>query len=189
MPLIDVECPNGHRSEVNRPLAMWPATPPCPTCSSSTIQLLLPPQTRYFIDPVVVFRGPDGQYRFPGDANGLSAANYTRQGFERVELRSAADVRRFEKYMTKVEYARASRRVEMHQQQREQRESLTRSELRRLMPSMTEFGRQVARTAMARNDNKPRERAHDPGFHLEAFSYDRSNRDESRDERGRRRRD
>lgn len=189
MPLIDVRCASGHIHEVMRPLAMHPATPPCPTCAAPTEQIFLPPRTRHLIDPVVVFRAPDGSYRFPGDPHGPGAARYAAHGYERVELRSAADVRRFESLMSKREYSRAARRVEAMQANREQRESITRSELRRLMPNMTAFGRQVARAAMARNDAKPRERAKDPGFHLEAFSYDHSNREESRDAQGRRRRD
>jgi len=42
---------------------------------------------------------------------------------------------------------------------------------------------------MRQNDHKPRERVQDANFHVEVYSQDRSNRDESRDERGRRRRD
>lgn len=189
MPLIDVECTNGHVKEVMRPLAMYPATPPCPECQASTMQIHLPPSTRWSVDPVIVYRAPDGSFRFPGDTSALSTAKYDRAGYTRVELRSAADVRRFEHVMSQREYARAARRVERKQMMREQRESMTRSDLRSLMSSMTPFGRALARAAMARNDAKPRERARDAGFHLEAYSYDHSNRPESRDSQGRRRRD
>lgn len=189
MPLIDVRCSNDHATEVNRPLAMYPATPPCPECGAPTVQYHPPPRTRWSIDPVVVYRDHDGSYRFPGDANGAGAKRYAQQGLERIELRSAADVRRFESQMNKREYSRMCRRVEAAQANRERRESESRSELRRLMPQMTERGRQLAHAAIRRNNDKPRERAKDPGFHVEVFSYDRSNRDESRDGQGRRRRD
>jgi len=190
MPLIDIKCEAGHISEVMRPDKDWPSTPACPDCGATTEQVFLPPQRRYAqCDPVVVFRAPDGSFRFPGDANGAGAARYAREGLERIELRSAADVRRFESHMNKRELSRASRRVEAMQANREAREAVNRSELRRLMPNMTEFGRAVARQAMARNDAKPRERAVDVGFHVEAFSYDRSNREEARGPDGRRRRD
>lgn len=189
MSLIDVRCEHDHISEVYRAIADYPATPACPTCAAATVQIHLPQAARAPIDPVVVYRAPDGSFRFPGDANGRSAQQYSKQGFERVELRSAAEVRRFEGAMNKHEYARASRRVERMQQLSEAREHHTRRELRHVMQSMTRFGRDVARAAMARNDNKPKLRAKDAGFHVDAFSNDRSNRDESRSPDGRRRRD
>lgn len=189
MPLIDIECPNGHICEEMRPLAMYPATPPCPTCGAATVQVHLPPAARWSVDPVVVYRGPDGEFRFPGDAAGASARRYEQQGFERIELRNAADVRRFEHVMSQREYSRAARRVERKQFMREERERHSRSELRRLMSSMTPFGRALARAAVQRNNDKPVERARDAGFHVEAYSYDHSNRPESRDAQGRRRRD
>lgn len=189
MPLIDLECTNGHVSEVMRALAEWPATPPCPACGASTAQIHLPPRTRWTIDPIVVFRAPDGSFRFPGDAGGTSATRYQRQGFERIELRSATDVRRFESAMNARERSRMARKVERRQELREEREAVTRSELRRLMATMSPRGRAVARAAMTRNDDKPRERTQDPNFHSEVLSFDRSNRVASRDEQGRRRRD
>ena len=189
MPRIDVRCVNGHEHEVVRPIADWPKTPPCPECGEATEQMILPSTNRSMPDPVVVFKAPDGSFRFPGDPNGLSAKQYAQSGFERVELRGAADVRRFESQMTKQERSIAARKVEKMQERREMRESQTRSHLRGLMQSMTPFGRDLARAAMRRNDAKPREHSKDPGFHVEAYSYNRSNRDESRDASGRRRRD
>lgn len=189
MPRIDVRCANGHEHEVLRPIADWPKTPPCPDCGSETEQMMLPPSSRSNADPVIVFQAPDGTFRFPGDPNGLSVKKYEQSGFTRVELRGAADVRRFESQMNKREYSLAMRRVERKQELSEQRESHTRSELRHLMGSMTPFGRALAREAMRRNDNKPREKARDLGFHVDVFSNNRSNRDESRDSSGRRRRD
>jgi hypothetical protein len=172
-----------------RPLADWPATPACVSCGQPTEQYHPPPRSERSIAAIVVYRAPDGTFRFPGDGSGAQAARYASQGFERVELRGAADVRRFEKVMNAHEYSRAMRRVEVRQAQREARERETRSELRQRMQSFTRFGREVAKAAMTMNDNKPRLRAADPNFHSEVFSYDRSNREESRDERGRRRRD
>lgn len=188
MALIDVKCELGHIKEVYRPLAMWPQTPDCPTCGAKTEQIHLPKQTTWTCDPVVVYKAPDG-FRFPGDPNSASTARYDKMGYERIELRNAADVRRFETVMNKREWSRAARRVEAMQAHREMRESATRSELRRLMGSMSERGRAVARAAMARNDAKPRERAREVGFHVDVFSNSRSNREESRDAQGRRRRD
>ena len=49
--------------------------------------------------------------------------------------------------------------------------------------------RDLMRAAMARNDRKPKPTFREPGLHVEAYSMDRSSRDESRDSRGNRRRD
>ncbi len=189
MPLIDVRCSHDHLHEVMRALADYPATPPCPTCGAATVQVHLPPRQQWTADPVVVYQAPDGSFRFPGDTTTLSTSKYDRAGFTRIELRSAADVRRFERHMNQREYARASRRVERAQQAREERESVTRSELRRHMQSMSERGRALARATMRHHDQQPRARTREANFHVEAFSYDHSNRMESRDPSGRRRRD
>lgn len=189
MALIDVRCPEGHTHEVYRSVADWPKTPACPTCDKPTEQVHLPKRVQWRADPIIVFKGHDGQYRFPGDPQGAVAAGYARDGFERIELRDAADVRRFEKHMNAHEFRRASRRAEIQQRMREHRESLSRSDLRALMQSMSPAGRAIARAAMRRNDGKPREHAKEAGFHSEVYSNDRSNRDESRDAQGRRRRD
>lgn len=189
MSRIDVRCANGHDHEVVRPIADWPKTPVCPTCGDPTEQMILPATSRSAPDPVVVFKAPDGSFRFPGDPNGLSAAKYAKSGYERLELRGSADVRRFESQMTKQERSIAARKVEKMQQHREMRETQNRGQLRQLMQSMTPFGRAVARAAMRRNDDKPREHTKDPNFVVEAYSFDRSNRDVSRDPDGRRRRD
>jgi hypothetical protein len=189
MSLINIRCTNDHIEEVNRPIADWPATPPCPTCNASTEQIHLPPAVKSSIDPVVIFQAADGTFRFPGDPSGRSAHQYARQGMTKIELRSAADVRRFESHMNKRELSLSHRKVEAHQAQREARESHMRAQLRQSMSAMTEYGRDLARAAMRRADHAPRERARDAGFHVEALSYDRSNRPESRDPSGRRRRD
>jgi rRNA maturation endonuclease Nob1 len=190
MPLIDATCATCDKIfELYRPLAMYPATPPCPTCGGATEQVHLPKAVQWNAAPVVVFQAPDGSMRFPGDANGLSAKNYEKQGFSRVEIRGAAEMRRFESHMNKREYSRAQRKIESNQQQRETREARNRSELRGRMQSMSPFGRAVARTAMERNDAKPKKSGFDAGFFSDVYSFDRSNREESRGEDGRRRRD
>jgi hypothetical protein len=190
MPLIDVKCQTcAHVNEVMRPLAMYPATPPCPDCGAETEQIHLPPSARWTAPPVVVFKAPDGTYRFPGDAGGLSAKSYEQQGYERVEIRGAVEMRRFEGKMNAQERARAERHFEQRQRHHEARLKETRSELYRQMQNMSELGRAVARAAMARNDAKPLKRVTDTGFHSDVYANYRSNRDESRDPQGRRRRD
>lgn len=173
-----------------RPLSMWPAVPECPDCGSlETEQIHLPQSARWTVDPVIVYKAPDGSFRFPGDGNGLSAKQYEKQGFERVEIRGAVQMRRFESHMNKREYAMAQRKFERAQEQREYREKQLRSQLHEKMKYMSNLGRDVARAAMARNDGKPIPRPTDGGFHNQAYSFDRGNREESRDSVGRRRRD
>lgn len=189
MALIDITCSNGHIHEVYRAAADWPKTPDCPDCASPTEQIHRPRQTTWSVEPVVVFKASDGTFRFPGDANGLSARNYEKQGLQRVEIRGAAEMRHFESTMNKSEYSRASRAVERKHAMREMREKESRSTLRQAMQSMSAYGRDLARAAMAQNDAKGRERASEAGFVSEVYSMDRSSREASRDEQGRRRRD
>lgn len=189
MARIDVRCPNDHVHEVDRPVKDWPATPPCPECGAETVQTHLPPRARWTPDPVVVFRAADGTFRFPGDPTGAYAERCARDGMERIELRGFADVRRFERVMNQHELSIARRKVEAQHQQQEARLKHTRSELHHRMRSMTPLGRAVARAAIARTDARPQPRAHEPGFRIEVYSENRSNRQESRDAQGRRRRD
>ena len=102
MPNVDLRCTNDdcpqERWEFYRSLATWAdSLPPCPTCAGPSYQSLDQSYRTHHAPPdaVVVFQAPDGSFRFPGDGHGLSAAQYARQGFTRIELRSATDVRRF----------------------------------------------------------------------------------------------
>ena len=189
MSLIDVQCTNQHVTEVYRSIHDWPATPPCPECGAETTQTHLPKAVQWQVDPVVVFKAPDGTYRFPGDANGLSAHEYAKQGLERVEIRGVAAMRSFEAQMSKSQYADMARQMERKQAVEERRQAEMRGQLREKMASMSEYGKAVARAAMRNNDHKPKAYARDVGFHSEVYSSDRSNRETSYDAQGRRRRD
>ena len=191
MALIDIRCKADpeHVHEVYRPLVDYPATPVCPDCGAETEQAHLPPRARWHIDPIVVFQAHDGTFRFPGDLSGPMTAQYRRQGYQEVELRTSADVRRFEGHINEGQRSVDERRVEHRQEMQERREATSRSDLRHAMRSMTRYGRDVARATMAHNDGKPRQRPRDGGFHVEVMSFDHSNRMESRDRDGRRRRD
>lgn len=211
MPLIDTQCTAcGSIHEQNRPLAMHPDTPKCLDCGADTVQIHLPKSTSWTVDPIVVYQSPDGGMRFPGDANGLSAANYARQGFKRIEVRGALEMRRFEQAMDKVEYSRAQRRIEHHQQRREENNARRASNIRHGLEQgfqiperdtagrptgrmqtvrLSERGRDIMRAAQAAGERRERPSFSGANFHSEVFSFDRSNRDESRDSQGRRRRD
>ena len=190
MPIIDVRCLTcGHIAEQYRAVALFPATHPCEQCGEATEQIHQPKATRWTPDPVIVFKAPDGSFRFPGDNDGLSVKHYEQQGFQRVEIRGAVEMRTFERTMNRIEYAKMQRQVERKQQARERREADTRGQLRQQMQSMSAMGRDLALAAMRRNDAKATARAGDANFHNQAYSFDRSNREESRGSDGRRRRD
>ncbi len=195
MALIDVRClaPDcGHLFEAYRVALPWPQkdpVPPCEKCASEdTEQAHLPKRTRWHVDPVVVFRAPDGTCRFPGEADGVSARQYAAQGYTEITIRGAAEMRAFEGRMNHEEQSRANQAFERREQQRETSESSRRSGLRDEMRTMTAYGRDLAREAMSQA-NGIRRAPHQVGFHSEVYSNDRSNRDDSRDARGRRRRD
>ncbi len=187
MALIDVSCENGHIAEnVYRPAKDWQTTPPCETCGGPTERIYLPPRTTWQVDPVIVYQAPDGSIRFPGAKEGLSNAKYEKQGFKRIEIRGAQEMRSFEKHMNAHERSIMSRKLENRQRADEERERFNRGELRHKMKGFSRAGRDLARAAMARNDHRPRTYSKEPGFHSEVFSNDRSNRDESRGTDGRR---
>lgn len=211
MALIDTYCGACDRyDEVDRPFSQWPATPPCSTCGGPTEQRHLPPSARAQPDPVVVYRTPGGDFRFPGDGNGVLAARYHKLGYERVELRGHQDVRRFEHQMGKKEYEKVCRSVERKCEMMEKGLSGRRRDIRTGLEQgfqipeidskgrrtgrmklvrMSELGKGVMRRAMDQTDARPSPKAYDTGFHIDAYSNDRSNRAESRDDHGKRRRD
>jgi hypothetical protein len=191
MAVIDVRCTAGHLEEVYRPAEDWPATPPCPhdDCGAPTEQVHLPPHVRWRPDPVVVFRAPDGSFRFPGDTNGPGVGKYDRMGYERIEVRSATEMRSLERRMNAQERSTASRVFERQQQAMEASVAERRRDLFDAMGHMSTFGREAARAAIARSESRRRRGVSDAGLYSEVYAWNRSNRDEARDPDGRRRRD
>lgn len=211
MPLIDTRCKTCDAvHEQMRPLSMHPATPPCLDCGGETEQIHLPKAIAWNAEPIIVFRAPDGSMRFPGDRNGLSAKNYRDQGFQEVEIRGATEMRRFEGAMDRVEYSRAQRKIEHLQQQREasnarraadirhgleqgfrlpERDARGRRTGKMVTVRLGARGRDIMREAQRTGDRRQGHSFSGANFHNEAYSFDRSNRDESRDAQGRRRRD
>jgi hypothetical protein len=109
-------------------------------------------------------------------------------GYTPVIIRNVTEMRVFEGRMNREEQSRANRAFEHREQQREASETARRSALRDDMQRMTPYGRDLARAAMAQTDGVHRA-PHQVGFHSEVYNDDRSNREVSRDERGRQRRD
>lgn len=124
-------------------------------------------------DPVLVYRDKSGHVRFPGRNEGV-----TPKGYEPVYLRTSTDVRKFERQMNQKERERYFDHKERHEARFAEWTSSARSELRQKMQSMTPAGRALAEAAMRENDSKPSvDTRFDPGFHIDAFSFDSSNRE------------
>lgn len=129
-------------------------------------------------DPVVVHYNPATQsYRFPGAMDAVAPA-----GFERREIRTMGEVRRFQKHWNETERKRVDAKVCKDQAYLAYSESINRPVLRQAMqhfsPQMRDFANYVIQR---NNDNRPK--TFDPGCHLEAFEMDRSNREAHRDVR------
>lgn len=206
MALIDVKCVNDHVAEVYRAAADWPQTPPCPVCDAATEQIHLPSYLRgHAIDPVVVYQAPDGSIRVPPDVVTSSTAMYDRLGYQRLELRGWTDVRRFERHFNAQQMSEVRRRVERQAEAHERAEKERRSEIRRCLDQgfripdvdargvptgrlktveLSARGRAILQAAIDHNDRKGGPRARDVGVHVEAFSYDRSNREADPRRRG-----
>lgn len=213
MPRIDIRCLTCDTvSEVFRPLSEWPQTPACPSCSAPTEQIHLPKHIQTYAPAVVVYKAPDGSFRFPGsdDPNSRTAKQYAKLGYERQEHRGFAEVRRLEATVSKQQGSEIRRRVERQREMHERGMSERRSEVRRgleqgfAIPEVDKHGKPTGRmktvrlgahgrdimaAAMAKNDGRPGPKSFESGFHVDAYANDRSNRDESRREDGHRYRD
>jgi len=131
-------------------------------------------------DPVVIHRDAAGNVRFPGAPDAAVPA-----GFEKVELRTVAEVRQFERGMDARERARFESGQAREGDFYAERQRKDRAELRAAMLRMSPYGREFAQVAMEENDRKNagRKTSYDPNFHVECFSMDSSNREVYRDER------
>lgn len=194
MPLIDVECTAcGHGFSYNRPLSAcvgdrpYP-TDPCPQCQQPTVQMHYP--SGYSTAPAVIaYQMPDGTFRFPGRSDSPVTRGYEKEGGTRLEVRGWAQVRAFEGKVNKHEMEKMEKRFVREQAYREQGTRMRRSAMNAAMGQMSDGARKYGRYLQERSDRAPLPRMGEPGFRVEAFSDTRSNREESRDERGRKLRD
>jgi hypothetical protein len=128
-------------------------------------------QNSQLFDPVVIHRDAAGNIRFPGAVDAPVPA-----GYQKVELRTINEVRRFEAEVNMRERVKADESLSARERQFSEKQSALRGDLRGAMRHMTPFGQDLARLAMDRNNqrgSKPR----DVGFHLDVFSNDSSNRE------------
>src|SRR5512139_1611369 len=102
MPMIDMLCPNGHEYEAFRHPSQVRDCEPCEECGAEAQRIYkLRREHSYegLSEPLVVFRRPDGTYAVPANRDALKPAEY-----ERVELRTAAEIRQVEKAINREEY-------------------------------------------------------------------------------------
>lgn len=184
MPLYDFKCQNADCGAINEiALTMAERENPgtCRTCFGNLQRIFLSRQeAAQRFDPVVVHYNPTTkQYSFPGHANAP-----VRAGYERQEIRTLAEVNAFERQRNQAERGRAERVTEDRLRRIEHSEKSRRSEIyAKLGNNISNFGREVMRlSAEQRNARRPK--TQDPGFHIDAFHYDKSNRET--DGRGRR---
>jgi hypothetical protein len=127
---------------------------------------------------VVVFQAPDGSYRFPGDPNGRSAHEYSKQGYHRVECHNVMEVRQLERKVNQREQSALHRAFERQQERSESSRSARRGQLRQEMQHFSTKGRDLARAIMERNDRKDAaRRPGEAGFRVEVLSQNESNLD------------
>lgn len=115
-------------------------------------------------DPVVIHRDAAGNVRYPGRADAAVP-----HGFQKVELRTLAEVRHFEREVGRKEAARYDESRTRSEENFRQHQEQQRSDLRQHMQSMSNHGRDFARHAMDENNKRGRKK-YEAGFRVEALS-------------------
>lgn len=182
MPLYDFSCGKcGALTERFMQMSVYSDTLPCEDDSCGGIATRLYSLAGQYVysgltDATVCYRNPDGSI-------GVLAHKDARipEGSERIEMRSAAEVRKIEREMTAQEYRKFCDKQEREEHTFGAHAAEQRAELRRRMQGMSERGRAFARVAMAQNDQKSAPKFRTNVF-FEAFSMDASNRQEHRSE-------
>ncbi len=128
-------------------------------------------------DPVVIHRDAAGNIRYPGAADAPVPA-----GFQKVELRTMHEVRRFEAEVNQREHAKADQQLSRREAIFSAQQSQRRRDLRTQMERFSPLGRDFAHHAIDKGNNR-RAASRDVGFHLDVFSNDSSNREVHRDAR------
>jgi hypothetical protein len=182
MPTYDFKCTSAECEKVVEkilPIAARNEPGPC-ECGGALERVYLTPRQSdaQRFDPIVVHVDPrTGEYRIPGAGDARCP-----EGYERQELRTIRDIEKFERHANRIERGKSDLHAIREKSYIEHLQHERRGELREAMKGMSNFGRDLARVAMARNDARI-PTAHDCGVHFEILHNDRSNRDEHRDVR------
>ena len=212
MPLFDFECPKGHHTE--QFLSKYRDTVTCGedyttedgkgpmTCEEVAVyrpsfwySSAFRPQAQGF-SPVVIHRDASGNVRFPGHANAPIP-----EGFQKVELSTIHDVRKFEAEIgkqdsIKSEKFRVARAEFLDGQLKANREAVDKIIAGGTWEGTDEQGRIIQRRGMSERGLKILHQLREvskqkqaqgrsianPEFFVEAFSQNASNREHHRDE-------
>lgn len=149
--------------------------------------------------PPVIYMNAKGEMRFPGHSESKETKRLEKLGFERKELKTIHEIRKFEASMNQKERVKYDRFITAKNARFAAQQRPNRDELRQALATgrmvmrdaetgekyvgeINEKQKGVIRAAMEYTDNR---RTSDPnfdaGFHLDAFSNDFSNREEHRD--------
>ena len=126
-------------------------------------------------DPVVIHRDAQGNIRYPAHVNAPVP-----EGYQRVELRTTHEVRRFESEVNQRERAKADISLSQRESAFSVAQGQRRRDLRSDMAHMSALGKDFAQVAMDRSNNR-RAVPRDVGFHIDVFSNNSSNREVHRD--------
>jgi hypothetical protein len=136
------------------------------------------PQFAQSFSPVVVHKSADGSIRFPAHADAPVP-----KGFQKVELTNIGQVRKFEKEVNVKENAllregRYKERADIQAGKKIMREAF-----KERVKGFSPRGKRFAENAMAYSDQRKSKRdvMGDTNFHIEAFSFDSSNREAYQD--------
>lgn len=156
---------------------------PCPDCGTSAVwspSFNHTSRAAQPFSPVVIHRDEAGNVRYPGSANSPVPA-----GFQRVELTSLHEIRRFEAEVNKRETAEIqkfdyNRRRNIDEQIKANREALA-DRLREFTPRGRNFYDRARAQAEEKRAKTHAKAPSGSNFHVEAFSFDSSNREQHRD--------
>jgi putative FmdB family regulatory protein len=179
MPILDFRCPEHGDFEVFRHPSAIKDTEPCEECGAESKRVYSfrrPHSYSGMTETLVLHQDADGHYLVPAHRDAPVP-----EGCTKVEFRSVQEVRRVERQMTEYERAKFSASIEREEMAFEAEAAENRGELLRRMPSMSNRGRDLARLAIERSNNRQR-RQFRGEIHFEAFSMNSSNREPWRDE-------
>jgi len=169
MPNYQFECEQGHSFQKFLPLEVWDTlkpgqklTVPCEECGSSARQDFLPRGTDSTITPFVYYLNAAGEVRIPGASNLPTPPGHTR-----CEVTTLGELRRLEGRCSREEQSKLSARKELQEYYESQEIAENRRELRAAMEHMSPAGRDFARLAMERNnERRSAGRSHEIGYHF-----------------------
>ena len=162
-----------------------PNSLPCESCGPDgdyvaeltfepSIALKRPNSFAQSFDPVVIHKDASGNVRFPANSNAPIPA-----GFQKVELTNLHQIRQLEKEVNSKESAKLREHRYSERASSDEAKKVRREAFRQAVAKMSPKGRQFAERAMEYVDQKKSKRGlgDEANFHLEAFSYDSSNRE------------